>query len=168
MTSTGLENLDTSIQKFNLWLKALDEKLHWQDRRKSYKTLKVTLHAIRDHLTINQSAHFSAQLPLIVRGIYYDGWVPSNVPVKERRLQQFYDHIRNNFDQAPGGQLIDPERLSRAVFEVLNEHVSVGEIEDVRGELPSAITDIWPEPVGEAGKTGQTGESGETGRPTPR
>lgn len=155
MTNTGLENLDSAIQKFNLWLKDLDEKLHWQDRRKSYKTLKVTLHAIRDHLTINQTAHFSAQLPLIVRGIYYDGWVPSRVPIKERRLQQFYDHIRHNFDQAPGSQLIDPERLSQAVFEVLNEHVSVGEIEDVRGELPSAITAIWPAPRGDAGETGR-------------
>lgn len=151
MTATGLQNIDSALQKFNLWLKELDESLHWQDRRKSFKVLKVTLHAIRDHLTVNQSAHFSAQLPMIVRGVYYEGWVPSRVPVKERQLQQFYDYIREHFDQAPGGKLADPERLVTAVFELLNEHVSAGEIEDVRGDLPGSITKIWPSPTPDDG-----------------
>ena len=146
MTHTGLQNIDSAIQKFNLWMKSLDEKLHWQDRKKSYKSLKVTLHAVRDHLTVNQSAHFSAQLPLVMRGLYYEGWVPSRVPVKERQLQQFYDRIRDNFDQAPGGDFIDPERICTAVFELLNEHVSPGEINDIRNELPGAIRKLWPEP----------------------
>ncbi len=149
MTHTGLQNIDSTIQKFNVWMKALDKKLHWQDRRKSYKALKVTLHAVRDHLTINQSAHFSAQLPLVIRGMYYESWVPSRVPVKERQLQQFYDRIRDNFDQAPGGNFIDPERIVTAVFELLNEHISAGEIDDVRSELPGAVRNLWPEPSGD-------------------
>lgn len=144
--TTGLRNLDSAIQKFNLWLKELDEKFHWDDRHKTYKALQVTLHAIRDHLTINQSAHFSAQLPMVARGIYYDGWVPARVPVKERRLQQFYDRIRDNFDRAPGGDMLDPEWIVTSVFELLNEHVSPGEIDDIRSELPKAIRNIWPEP----------------------
>ncbi len=158
MSATGLQNLDSAVQKFNVWLKDLDERLRWDDRRKSYAVLKVTLHAIRDHLTVNQSAHFSAQLPLIIRGVYYEGWVPSRVPVKERQLQQFYDHIRHNYHQAPGGELIDPERLVRAVFELLNDHISAGEIDDIRSELPSAILKIWPAPA----------ETDGGGRPSPR
>ena len=156
MTHTGLQNIDSTIQKFNVWMKALDKKLHWQDRRKSYKALKVTLHAVRDHLTINQSAHFSAQLPLVVRGMYYESWVPSRVPVKERQLQQFYDRIRDNFDQAPGGNFIDPERIVTAVFELLNEHISAGEIGDVRSELPGAVRKLWPEPSGDGQARPQT------------
>lgn len=151
MSATGLRNIDSALQKFNLWLKELDESLHWDDRQKSYKAMKVTLHAIRDHLTVNQSAHFSAQLPMFVRGIYYDGWNPSQVPVKERRLQQFYDRIREGYDQAPGGNQLDPERLTTAVFELLNNHVSAGEIADIRSELPGAIRNIWPAPQTENG-----------------
>lgn len=150
MTSTGLQNLDQAIHTFNLWLKSLDEKLHWQDRRKSYKTLSVVLHLIREHLTVNQSAHFSAQLPMIARGIYYDGWVPSRVPIKERSLEDFYRYVSEHFDQAPAGK-IDPRRLAVAVFEVINEHVTAGEIEDVRNELPRSIRNIWPPPHGEQG-----------------
>ncbi len=145
MTSTGLQNLDQQIHKFNIWLKSLDEKLHWQERRKSHKALTVVLHAVREHLTVNQSAHFSAQLPLIVRGIYYDGWVPSRVPIKERNLDDFYRHISENFDQGPSGKL-DPRRLAVAVFELINEHVTAGEVGDVRNELPRAIRNLWPDP----------------------
>ncbi len=152
MTATGLRNLDSAIQTFNVWLKELDEKLHWQKRQKSYKALRVTLHAIRDHLTINQSAHFSAQLPMLARGIYYEGWVPSRVPVKERQLQQFYDRIRTNFDQAPGGDKLDPERIVTAVFELLNDHISTGEIADLRNEMPGAVRKIWPAPTTEDGE----------------
>lgn len=146
MTDTGLRNLDTALQKFNVFLKELDEKLHWNDRQKSFKALKITLHAIRDQLTINQSAHLSAQLPMIARGLYYEGWVPSKVPLKERHLEQFLGHIRQGYDQAPGNQVIDPQRIAVAVFELLNEHISPGEIEDVRGELPGEIARIWPSP----------------------
>ena len=146
MSATGLQNIDSAVQKFNIWLRDLDEKLAWQDRRKSYAVLKTTLHAIREHLSVNQSAHFTAQLPMILRGAYYDGWVPSRVPVKERQLQQFYDYIRHHYDQSPGGRLIDPERLVVAVFELLNEHISAGEVNDIRGDLPSAIRELWPEP----------------------
>ena len=151
MSATGLRNLDSAVQKTNLWLKELDEKLGWNNRQKSYKALQVTLHAVRDHLTINQTAHFSAQLPMILRGMFYDGWTPSRVPVKERRIEQFYDHIRDNYDQGPGGGTLDAEWIARAVFELLNDHVSPGEISDVRSELPGAIRKIWPAPTAEDG-----------------
>ncbi len=151
MSATGLRNLDSAIQKFNIWLKELDEKLHWQQRQKSYKALRVTLHAVRDHLTINQCAHFSAQLPMVIRGMYYEGWVPSRVPVKERKLQQFYDRIRDGYDQAPGGDAVDPGRISTAVFELLNEHISAGEIADIRSELPGSIRKLWPAPTPQNG-----------------
>ena len=152
MSATGMRNLDSAVQKFNLWLKELDNNFSWDNRHKSYKALQVVLHAVRDNLTINQSAHFSAQLPMIARGLYYDGWVPSRVPLKERRLEQFYDHIRENFDQGPGGDNIDPEWICRTVFELLNNHVSAGEIADIRSELPGAVRRIWPEPGAENGR----------------
>lgn len=146
MTSTGLQNLDQQIQKFNIWLKDLDEKLYFQDRRKSYKTLKIVLHAIRDQLTIEQSAHFSAQLPLIARGLYYEGWQPSRVPKKERTVEEFYAHITAGFDVGAATK-IDPARHATAVFELINEHITPGEVNDVRHELPGPIRALWPAPT---------------------
>lgn len=154
MSSTGLHNLDSAVQKFNVWLKDLDQLYGWENRQKTYKALSVTLHAIRDHLTVEQTAHFSAQLPLILRGVYYDGFVPSRVPVKERRLEQFFERITDNFDQAPGGNLVNPEWIVTSVFELLNNHISAGEIQDVRNELPGAVRKLWPVPGNGAAQPG--------------
>ena len=154
MSSTGLHNLDTAVQKFNLWLKELDEIYGWSNRQRTYKALSVTLHAIREHLTVAQSAHFSAQLPMIAKGIYYDGFVPSRVPVKERRLEQFYAYITDHFDQGPGGDLLNPEWIATSVFELLNRHISPGEIQDIRNELPGPVRKIWPTPGNGAAQPG--------------
>ncbi|MDT5231383.1 MAG: hypothetical protein QOI39_1883, partial [Mycobacterium sp.] len=35
---------------------------------------------LRDRLTVEASAHFAAQLPDLIRGIFYAGWNPSAVP----------------------------------------------------------------------------------------
>jgi uncharacterized protein (DUF2267 family) len=39
---------------------------------------------------------------------------------------------------------IDPEKVARAVFLVLSEHVSEGEVEDVRQVLPTPLKRLWP------------------------
>ncbi|GBD42315.1 hypothetical protein HRbin39_01705 [bacterium HR39] len=40
---------------------------------------------------------------------------------------------------------MDPEQIARAVFELLNEKITRGEIEDVRRSLPKHIRELWPE-----------------------
>jgi uncharacterized protein (DUF2267 family) len=42
--------------------------------------LRAWLHTLRDRLTVEASAHFAAQLPDLIRGIFYAGWNPSAVP----------------------------------------------------------------------------------------
>ena len=160
MSATGLRNLDTALQKTNIWLRDIAEELHWEDdRNRAYMALRVTLHAVRDHLTVEEAAHFGAQLPMIIRGVYYEGWKPSKVPVKDRHLEGFLAQIRDNYNQAPGSSLIDPTRVCRAVFEVINEHVTAGEVNDVRGMLPQEIARLWPEPRmgGDMGQQPQPG-----------
>ncbi len=73
---TGLEVFDSTVQKTNIWLNDILEELHWEDRNKAYMALRTTLHALRDRLTLEEVAQFSAQLPMLIRGIYYEGWDP--------------------------------------------------------------------------------------------
>lgn len=146
MTDTGIRNLDTAFQTFNIWLNELQEELHFDTRQQAYKALKVTLHAIRDFITVNQSANFSAQLPMIARGLYYEGFVPARLPTKERHRDEFLAQIRDNFDQTPGPQIVDPVRIAQGVFALLNRHISPGGIEHIRGELPNEISSLWPSP----------------------
>jgi uncharacterized protein (DUF2267 family) len=143
MSATGLEVFDRTIHKTNIWLKDLMETLESGDRQEAYITLRATLHALRDRLTIEEVAQFAAQLPMLIRGFYYEGWDPTGKPTKERHIDDFL--MRINQELKPHG--IDPELAARAVFLVLANRISEGEIEDVEHVLPREIRELWPSKV---------------------
>lgn len=145
MSMTGLRNLDHAVHTASIWIRDVDDKLGWDSRERSYMALKAVLHGLRDQLTIDESAHFAAQLPLIIRGVYYEGWKPSRTPARDRDLNKFLDRVRKQYTQAPGPDMIDPVWICRAVIAVLIDHISPGELDDVRGMLAEPIRkEIWP------------------------
>jgi uncharacterized protein (DUF2267 family) len=144
LSATGLDVFDTTVQETNEWLRAIHEELGWGDRQLAYLALRATLHAVRDHLTADEGAHLAAQLPLLVRGIYYDGWDPSRVPVRERHREQFLARVAAGFEGVPP---VNPEEMARAVLQVLGTRISAGEVEDVRQMLPEAVRDLWAAPA---------------------
>lgn len=141
MSATGLDVFDTTIHKTNAWLNELMRILGWQDRHKAYLALRTVLHALRDRLTVEEAAQLGAQLPVLIRGFYYEGWDPAGKPVRERDREQFLARIAQAFRN---DKTVDPERVARAVFTVLAKRVSEGEIEDVKQILPAEIRDLWP------------------------
>ena len=141
MSVTGLDVFDTTLHKTNSWLNDVMQVLDWPDRHKAYLALKATLHALRDRLTIEEVAQLGAQLPMLIRGFYYEGWDPTGKPLRARHKEQFLAQIEQQFR---GDDRIDPERIARAVFTVLATRVSEGEIEDVKHVLPAEIRDLWP------------------------
>jgi uncharacterized protein (DUF2267 family) len=56
MSATGLDVFDTTLQKTNSWLQDLMQALNWTDRHMAYSALRATLHALRDHLTVEEVA----------------------------------------------------------------------------------------------------------------
>jgi uncharacterized protein (DUF2267 family) len=105
MSRTGYRSFDTTVDKTNRILKKIEESYGWpkERRNQSYNALRAVLHALRDRLTVDESADFAAQLPMLVRGVYYDGWDPSRVPKKMNR-DDFLDQIRNEVPyQVNGG-----------------------------------------------------------------
>src|SRR5437660_8548857 len=101
--------------------------------------LRATLHALRDRLPIEETAELAAQLPMLVRGFYYEGWDPTGKPVRERSLEGFLAGVAVELPIDA-----DPEPVARAVFALLARRVSDGEIQDVKGVLPTAIRQLWP------------------------
>ena len=69
MSTTGLPVFDTTVQETNLWLKAIMEGLHTDDRHLAYVALRATLHALRDRIGPENAVHLAAQLPMLVRGL---------------------------------------------------------------------------------------------------
>jgi len=140
MSTTGLEVFDTTIQKTNLWLKDIMQELGWEDRHKAYMALRTTLHALRDRLTLEETAQFGAQLPILIRGLYYEGWNPTGQPHKVRHTFEFLAPIRDYFKD---DWQVEPEEIARAVFKVCAAHISAGEIEDIKHLLPQELKELW-------------------------
>lgn len=141
MSATGVDSLDHSIQETNLWLKAVMGHLDTDDRHLAYVALRATLHALRDRIGPENAVHLGAQLPMLVRGIYYEGWHMAGTPTKERHENQFLKHVGRILGVRSE---VDPEGVTRAVFDVMWEKIDPGEIAKVINLMPVSLRDLWP------------------------
>ncbi len=140
MNSKQPEVFGTTLQKTNIWLKEISDLLHWEDHHKAYHGLRAVLHALRDRLPVPEAAHLGAQLPMLVRGFYYDDWKPAATPVKIKTAQEFYGAVQANFTT---DRNVNPMRLTHAVLEVLKANLSPGELEKVLRIFPQHLREIW-------------------------
>jgi uncharacterized protein (DUF2267 family) len=147
MSAVGLEGIDHAVQQAHIWINDVERKLDWKNKPRAYRVLKAVLHALRDHLQVNEAADLGAQLPTIVRGVYYEQWRPATTPLKDRHLESFLAMIDAAFRADP---LDDTSEAATAVFALLSEKISAGEIADVRQSLPSALRALWPTPKAKA------------------
>jgi uncharacterized protein (DUF2267 family) len=141
MSATGLEVFDRTLQATNIWLDDLMKEMGWQEPQRAYHALRVVLHALRDRLPVEEASHLSAQLPLLVRGIYFEGWHPAKVPVRERTQDQFLTHVTEAFLFDVDA---DSRQIASAVFIVLSRHVTEGEVKKIKSVLPEGIRELWP------------------------
>jgi uncharacterized protein (DUF2267 family) len=142
MSETQVSALDHTVQETNVWLKELAEDHALGDRPHAYSALRAVLHALRDRLEPEQAVHLGAQLPLLVRGIYYAGWRPADTPDVTRRLDDFEARIAQELFQ---GFRMDPEATARAVFALMWRRLDFNEIAKVVAELPLPLRALWPE-----------------------
>src|SRR5262245_28249278 len=115
MSTTGLEVFDTTVHKTNQWLKEIMEELGTEDRKKAYVALRATLQALRDRLTVEAAAELGAQLPMLIRGVYFEGWSPKVNPVRARHREDFLLMVHARVSNGD----FDLEEGVRAVFTVL-------------------------------------------------
>jgi uncharacterized protein (DUF2267 family) len=146
MKFTGLEVFDSSIQRTNLWLKDLMQELNWTDHRKTYRAFRCVLHALRDHLSPKDAIYVGNQLPMLIRGFYFDHWDLSGKPLASRNQGGFISVV-SKYMSHDGDSDSDAELVSRAVFRLLQRKVIDGEIEDLRHLVPRGVGDLWPPSV---------------------
>lgn len=139
-----METFDTTIQKTNIWLKDLMDEEGWEDIHKSYLAMRAALHALRDRLTPEEASQLASELPMLVRGFYYEGWSPANKPKKLHTKQEFLNYLAEGLPEDPE---LDPERVARGVFAILAKKISRGEIQDVKKTLPPEIRELWPSSI---------------------
>ncbi|BCJ62950.1 DUF2267 domain-containing protein [Micromonospora endophytica] len=134
--------VESSVDKTNLILKDIEQAYGWpkERRNQSYAALRTVLHLLRDRMPVQESVEFSAQLPMLVRGIYFDGWQPQDVPIKLDRDDFLYE-VRQGFPyDVEGG----PLRVVQVVLDTLRRHITQGEWDDVKDNMPGDLAQVMP------------------------
>lgn len=142
MTITGLEAIDKTVHKTNEWLSTVMHAIPTDDRKTAYIALRAVLHALRDRLPLVSAIQFGAQLPMLVRGIYYDGWQPTldGKPVHVRNVEEFLALVERDI---PPAARVDAETAARSVFSALELHVDPNETNKIIHLLPAPIQSLW-------------------------
>ncbi len=135
-----MTNFNHAAQQAQQWVGELADDLTWNENR-AYHLLRCVLHAVRDWLPQEEAIDLSAQLPALIRGIYFEGWKPLDTPVWNRTKEDFLNRIRDGFAD---DLLADPETAVAAVFRLLDRHISHGEIVQVRNSMKKSLRELWP------------------------
>lgn len=139
MTNVNLEEFENTIQKTNQLLKEIEIAFRWENRgNQAYAALRSVLHALRDRLPVEEAVQLGAQLPMLVRGMYYEGWNPSQVPIKMNK-EEFLQRVREQFPFSVESGIED---VIRVVLTALRKYVSFGEAEDIVSILPKDIAGL--------------------------
>lgn len=141
MSATGLETFDKSLQTTNIWLDDLCGALGGS-RQTAWAVLGAVLRVIRDRVPADLAAHLGAQLPLLVRGAYYDQYQPEKQPETYRSSDEFLDRIKKSLNQSDAP---DPGEAARAVFRILPIHITADQAEKLRAALPEEVRELWSE-----------------------
>lgn len=141
MTAAAIPIFEVVLHKANAWVAEVARAQETEDRHAAYRALRAVLHTLRDRLTVNEACQLAAQLPLLVRGIYFEGYRPAGKPLTQRTEDAFLEAVRAH--HGPGLQ--DARAAVCAVLKVLADHVSPGEVADVKGMLPAALQGLWPQ-----------------------
>jgi uncharacterized protein (DUF2267 family) len=135
-----IQELSTAAKAADDWVDDLLRRLGWHDRERVYRALLATLHALRDALAWDEVIYIGAQLPPLLRGLYYEGWHPGKRGVPPNR-QAFLERIHDGLHRDPG---IDAEQVARAVMAMLAARLPAAEVEDAKAATPESLHNLWP------------------------
>jgi len=143
MSATGLDVFDKTLQTTHTWLNEIMQ-VTGPDKQVAWHVLGAVLRTVRDRVPLQLAAHLGAELPLLVRGTYYDQWRPSDQPERYRTLDAFLGCVRDSLGAI---RPVDPHDASRVVFTVLSRHLPEGQLRKVREALPEDVRALWGEPA---------------------
>jgi uncharacterized protein (DUF2267 family) len=141
------------MSKTHIFDPHVDTAVHWLHELRDYlglepgqdaralQALRVGLHAIRNRLPANEVLDLAAQLPLMIRGIFFDGWRIDHAPKRIRHRGAWLTSIKNEIGYEP----LQPLDVLRAVIRLLTAHVSDGELADIVATLPRPLAELWRE-----------------------
>jgi uncharacterized protein (DUF2267 family) len=143
MSTTRVDIIDRAVEKAHIWINDMAHELGTEDRHHAYRVLRAFLHALRDHLSVDEVAQLAAQLPIFVRGVFYEGWDPSHTPERARDIDNFLSRVAE--DAALAGET-EASFAVGAASRVLRRHISAGESGHILHALPRHLEALLSDP----------------------
>ena len=160
MSATGLDVFDKTLQTTHIWLNEITDVIG-PDKQVAWHVLGAVLRTLRDRVPLHVAVHLGAELPLLVRGLYYDQWRASDQPERYRTLDEFLGRVT---EQLKATRPVNPADATRAVFAVLSRHMPEGQLRKVREALPEDVRALWIEPA-QGSDLGEVAEGPVTAQP---
>ena len=135
-----IRELSAAVRATEDWIDDLMLRLAWHDKERAYLALLATLRALRDYLARDEAIYVGAQLPPLLRGLYYEGWHPGGRAATKNR-DAFLERIHDGVHRDPA---IDPEQVARAVMALLSARLPAAELEDAKAATAKALHNLWP------------------------
>jgi uncharacterized protein (DUF2267 family) len=122
--------LENNIHQTMDWIYAIEEACHWDDdnQKKAFTALRAVLHQLRDLLGLEEAAHLSAQLPLVIRGIFFENWNPKPGSASRVEKSEFLGLISKGLYPYRD---MDVEKTTKGVLQVLAGKLPPGEFEKI-------------------------------------
>jgi uncharacterized protein (DUF2267 family) len=136
MSVGSVDAIERSVHKTNEWLHQLEAELGTEDREDAWRVLRAYLQLLRDQLTVDEAAQLAAQLPLVLRGVFYEGFDPGHPSAKLRDRDEFLARLA---ERARLSDIAEAERATEAATRVLRPHITEGELEDILAQLPTEL-----------------------------
>ncbi len=133
--------LGRATQETQEWINELRDRGPFESAEQAYTYLRAVLHALRDRLTVEEAAHSASQMPMLVRGFYYEGWRPALAPNDFITAKELYARVEQSLRSGPAPSGVPVAEGTRAVLELLGARVDPGQMEHVRDQMPAEIVD---------------------------
>lgn len=98
------------------------------------------MHTLRERLPIEELFHLSAQLPLLIRGVFFEGYNPSNKPTKIKNRQKFFDVVSDNYGKSTE---TNSAEVTQAVLRVLYKRAGFAQMDIIRDLLPLDLRELF-------------------------
>ena len=127
-----------TTHKSQLWINEMQKELKWLNGDSLYHLLRAVLQSLRDQMSVHEAAHFSAQLPLILRGAFYEGWNPHTEQLRGVTKDDFIAAVKGRLGQA-GMPKFELEDGVLTALNVIKNHISAGEMEDLVSQVEPSL-----------------------------
>lgn len=127
-----------TAHKSQEWIREMQKELKWVSGDNAYHLLRAVLQSLRDQMSIHEAAHFAAQLPILLRGTFYEGWNPQISELCGDTKDEFLKSVKTKMGPL-GTPKFELESGVLVALNVIKKHISAGEMKDLTGMVEPSL-----------------------------